>query len=102
MVDNPESNSFPLFGSLYPVPDVTVCEAVLSLSVHVTLLPNLTLIRFGEKALPAKVAAPGIIDTSLPPAEAAVIFAVLILMYLRDGGVSSSVGSVMTGLGGRL
>ena len=93
---------FPLFGSLYPVPDVTVWEAVVSLSVHITLLPNLTLIKFGEKALPTKATAPGTIDTSLPPAEAAIIFAVLFLMFLRDGGVSSSVGSVMTGLGGRL
>ena len=44
-----------------------------------------------------KVAAPGTIDTFLPPlelvpAEAAVIFAVLFLMSLSEGGVRSSLG----------
>jgi len=99
--DNPESNSFPLLGSLGPVPDVTVW-ATLSLLVHVTLLPTLTLMGFGENDLSAKVEAPETIQTFLPlvelvTAEAVVIFAALLLMSLSEGGVRSSFGSVITG-----
>ena len=43
-------------------PDVTVCR-VLSLLVHVTVLPTLILIRFGENALFPRVAAPCTIET---------------------------------------
>jgi hypothetical protein len=62
----------------------------------------LTLIGFGENALFAKVEAPGTIEIFLPPvelapAEAVVIFAVLFLTSLSEGGVRSSLGSVMTG-----
>jgi hypothetical protein len=96
--ENPESNSFPLFGSLGPVPDVTVW-ATLSLLVHVTVSPlTFTVTGFGENAFAAKVEAPGTIETAVPavnvdPAEALVAlvafagFAALATMFLNEGGV---------------
>jgi hypothetical protein len=101
--ENPESNSFPLFGSLDPVPDVTVW-ATLSLLAHVTLSPRtFTMTGFGENAFAARVEAPGTIETDVPLVEVFValavfaVFAVLFLMSLSDGGVRSSFGSVITG-----
>ena len=44
------------------IPDVTVCR-LLSLLVHVTVVPTLILIRFGENALLPRVAAPFTIET---------------------------------------
>lgn len=113
--ENPESNSFPLFGSLGPVPDVTVW-ATLSLLVHVTVSPRtFTVTGFGENAFAAKVEAPGTIETDVPPVDVFValaaevfvalaafaVFAVLPAMSLSEGGVWSILGSEMIGLGGR-
>ena len=44
------------------IPDVTVCR-LLSLLVHVTVVPILILITFGENALLPRVAAPFTIET---------------------------------------
>ena len=57
----PESNASPAFAVL-GIPDVTVCR-LLSLLVHVTVVPTLILIRFGENALLPRVAAPFTIET---------------------------------------
>jgi hypothetical protein len=65
----PESKSFPLFGSLVSLPDVTVCSA-LSLFVHFTVSPTLTLISFGSNPLVGLVDAPLGIDTSTVAAKA--------------------------------
>src|SRR6185437_6963253 len=57
----PESNASPAFAVL-GIPDVTVCR-LLSLLFHVTVLPTLILIGFGENALLPRVAAPFTIKT---------------------------------------
>lgn len=91
-VDNPESNSFPLFGSLYPV----------------TILPTLILIGFGENALSAELAAPGLIKTVLllrlelvagavMLVVLAAVTAALVLIPLREGRVCSIFGLVIMG-----
>ena len=61
----PESKSFPLFASLNPVPDITVC-IVLSLLVHVTVSPPFTLIDFGENPFAGVIEAPAGIVTLAP------------------------------------
>jgi hypothetical protein len=51
-----------MLGSFGPVPDVIVCPW-LSLFVHVTVSPTLTVTASGENALSARFAAPATIDT---------------------------------------
>jgi hypothetical protein len=77
--DSPESNSFPLAGSLGPVPEVTVWKSV-SLFVHVIVSPTLILTGLGEKALSANVDALGTMETLVPPAEVVLLPAEVVLL----------------------
>ena len=92
---NPESNCFPRFVSLAPLPDVTVRDP-LSLFVQVTVFPALMSIGFGENALSPITPAFGTIDTLIPAAGAGAFIKAFVKLLTILGLSSTALSEYVT------